>query len=114
MGQQKKWSQAADLLIDDDGGLVTHPANATITPIITVVSVSASAKLSALLTLNAATKRITLRPHATGIYMDNGTASAASDPLGTNSIEMNGTPALLGELQFYAAAAIGMTVIEEG
>jgi len=86
----------------------------TMTPIITVVSIGADGALSAVVTLNAATKRITLRPHAIGIYMDEGAASAASDPLGTNTIEMMGSPGFLGALRFYAAVATNMTVIEEG
>ena len=86
----------------------------TMTPVITVISIEADAALSGKLTLNAATKRITLRPHATGIYMDDGTASANSDPLGLNTVEMMGPSALLGALRFYAAVATNMTVIEEG
>ena len=88
-----------------------------IKPTIQVVSVSTSKTLATLVTasaLNGSTKRVTLRPHAAGIYMDDGTATASSDPLGTSAIEIAGGPKELAELQFFAAVATNMTVIQEG
>lgn len=88
-----------------------------IQPQINVVSVtSTSATFATLLgaALNTSTKRVTVRPHAGGIFLDDGTASASSDPLGTSAVEMDGGPSELGSLQFYAAGATNMTVIQEG
>jgi len=56
---------------------------------------------------------VTLRPHAAGIYMDDGAATAASDPLGVAPVEIQGGLSELAELQFFAASATGMTVIQE-
>ena len=85
-------------------------------PQIDVVSVAATAPLAALLgaALNVGTRTVTLRPHAIGIYMDDGVATAADDPLGLNPIIIRGGPAELATLQFYAAVATPMTVIQEG
>jgi len=88
-----------------------------IKPTIEVVSVSTSATLATLITastLNSSTKRVTLRPHAAGIFMDDGTATASSDPLGTSVVEISGGPDELAALEFFAAAATNMTVIQEG
>ena len=88
----------------------------TIQPKIDIVSVtSTSATLATLLgaAIRDSTKKITLRPHATGIYMDDGTASASSDPLGLSAIEMQGGLSL-SALQFFHATSAGMTVIQEG
>ena len=87
-----------------------------IQPQIDVVSVSATATLAALLgaALNGSCKRVTLIPAAAGIYMDDGAATASSAPLGSASIEMAGGPNELGALQFFAASATNMTVIQEG
>lgn len=88
-----------------------------IKPLIEVVSVSATATLATLIAgsaLRASTKKVTLRPHAAGIYMDDGTATASSDPLGMSAIEIAGGPDELVSLQFFAASATNMTVIQEG
>ncbi len=87
-----------------------------IEPQIDVVSVSATKTLATLLgaALNTSTKKVTLRPHAVGIYMDNGTATAADDPLGSQAITFDADASALGTLQFFAAAATNMTVIQEG
>ncbi len=88
-----------------------------IKPTIEVVSVSTSKTLATLISgtaLEDATEKVTLRPHAAGIYMDDGTATASSDPLGTSAIEIAGGPKELGALQFFAAVATNMTVIQEG
>ena len=88
-----------------------------IKPTIEIVSVSATATLATLIAgtaLNSSTKRVTLRPHAAGLFMDDGAATASSDPLGTSAIEIAGGPDELGALQFFAAAATNMTVIQEG
>jgi hypothetical protein len=88
-----------------------------IKPKIDVVTVGSTSKtLAALLTeaLRASTKQVTLRPHATGIYQDDGTASANSDPLGTSPVLWNGGPEELAALEFYAAADTKMSVIQEG
>jgi len=84
-------------------------------PQIDIVSVGATATLATLLgaPLNVGTHTVTLRPHAIGIFMDDGAATAADDPLGLNPIKMNGGPAELAALQFYAAVATNMTVIQE-
>lgn len=86
-----------------------------IKPQIDVVSVSATATLATLIgsAIRSSTKKITLVPAANGIYMDDGTASASSHPMGTSSYEIQGGPEL-AELQFYAAVATNMTVIQEG
>ncbi len=88
-----------------------------IKPTIEIVSVSTSATFATLISasaLNDSTKSVTVRPHAAGIYMDDGTATASSDPLGTAAIEMAGGPKELGAIQFFAAVATNMTVIQEG
>lgn len=91
---------------------------AGVKPKIEIVSVNSTSQTLASLVAGAdledSTWTVTLRPNASGIFMDNGTASAASDPLGTNAIEMNGTASDLSELQFFASIATNMTVIQEG
>ncbi len=88
-----------------------------IKPTIEIVAVSTSATLKTMVTaadLAGSTKRVTLRPHAAGIYMDDGTATASSDPLGTAAVEIAGGPKELADLEFFAAVATNMTVIQEG
>ena len=88
-----------------------------IKPKIEVVSVTTSKTLATLISesaLRTSTKRVTLRPHAAGIFMNDDTATASSDPLGMSAIEMAGGPDELADLQFFAAVATNMTVIQEG
>jgi hypothetical protein len=83
-----------------------------------VVSVSTSAKLSALISGNALQKetvRITVQGHAAGIYMNDGTASAASVPLGTYAWTfMRDKNDEILDVEFYAAEATDMSVIQSG
>ncbi len=88
-----------------------------IKPKIEVVSVSTSKTFATLIAgsaLEGSTKLVTIRPHAAGIYMDDQTATAASDPLGTSAVQMAGGAKELGDIQFFAAVATNMTVIQEG
>ncbi len=100
-----------------------HPRNAShggipgIKPTITRVQVGSTSKsLETLLgtALLATTGKVTLRPHANGIFMNSGTATNAHDPLGSLALEFIGGHDELDELQFYAAANTYMTVIQEG
>jgi len=59
-------------------------------------------------------RRVTLKPGADGIFMDDGEATANSYPLGLDTIEISGTPAALGQLQFYAAVPTWLFVVQEG
>ena len=81
---------------------------------IDVVAVSTSATLAALIgsALRAGNK-VTLVPHATGIYMNDATADANAHPMLTSSYMFRGGPAAYGALQFYAAGATNMTVFQE-
>ena len=100
-----------------DPASASHRGIPGIKPTITRVQVGATSKsLETLLgeALLETTGVVTLRPHANGIFMDDGTASAASDPLGTSSIEFKGGHDELDELEFYAASNTYMTVIQEG
>ena len=88
-----------------------------IKPLIDVVSVEATATLSALLVAagsawRAAPKLTILVPHAAGIYVDDGVATAADHPMGLDIMELTGGEAENGELQFFAALATSMTVIQ--
>ena len=88
-----------------------------IKPIIEIGSVSTSATLASMISasaLDSATVRVTLRPHTSGIFMDDGTATSSSDPLGTSAIEIIGGPDELADLQFFASSGTNMTVIQEG
>lgn len=91
---------------------------AGVKPVMEIVSVNSTSQTLASLVSGSdlldSTFTVTLRPHAAGIFMNNGTASAASDPLGTTSIEIQGTALDLSELEFFAAVATKMTVIQEG
>ena len=92
---------------------------ATTKPRITVVSVGASKTLAELLTAAGVTGGLLpgcqtlLVPAATGIYMDDGTASALSHPMGLSIHELDGSSEMYDELEFFAAAATNMSVIEE-
>jgi hypothetical protein len=57
--------------------------------------------------------RTTLKAHAVGIYMDDGTASSSSHPMNTDVHEIDGDQYNLDELEFYAASDTKMTVIQE-
>lgn len=89
----------------------------SIKPQIDVVSVTNTSKTLATLlgaALNSSTKKVTLVPVATGIYMDDGTASTSSHPMGTSSYQIDGGLAELSALEFYSASSTSMTVIQEG
>lgn len=88
------------------------------TPKIDIVTVtSTSTTLAALLTAASSAlregMRVTIVPHASGIYMDDGTASASSHPMGLSSHEVEGDVDTLATMQFYAASNTTMTVIQE-
>ena len=88
-----------------------------IKPLIDVVSVAATATLATLLAAAGSAWRTAphltvLIPHAVGIYVDDGVASAADHPMGLDALELVGGEAENGELQFYAAGATSMTVIQ--
>ena len=81
---------------------------------IDIVAVSTSATLATMLgsPLRAGNK-ITLVPHATGIYMNDATATNSHHPMGTSSYLFKGGQDAYGALEFYAAGATNMTVIQE-
>jgi hypothetical protein len=64
-------------------------------------------------TVDSGLRVLNLQPTATGIFYANGTASAASAPLGSgiSGLECDGSVA--SDLQFYAATNIEMTVVQE-
>lgn len=87
----------------------------SIEPQIDVVTVTnPSATLATLLgaALNSSTRAIVLRPFSTGIFQDNGTASAASDPMPITV--WKGGPVNLSKLEFFAAAPTKMTIYQMG
>lgn len=87
-----------------------------IEPKIDVVTVGSTSKTLATLlgeALRESTTVVTLRPHGSGIYMDDGTADADSDPLGLSAVEFNAGKLELSKLEFYAAADIKMSIIQE-
>lgn len=57
--------------------------------------------------------KITLEPHAAGIYFNDTTADANSAPMGLNSKEIRGGIQAWQGLQFYAASDTKMTVVQE-
>ena len=63
----------------------------------------------------AATRRVTLVPHASGVHVATGgePAGAESTPMGLRTWEIDGTAASLAGLSFYGEN-VAMTIIEEG
>lgn len=88
-----------------------------IVPLIDIVSVGATATLATLLAAagsawRANPNRVTLIPHAVGIFVDDGVATAADHPMGVDIMVLEGGAAENGVLQFFAAGATNMTVIQ--
>ena len=63
----------------------------------------------------ATTRKVTLMPHATGVYVSTGgeAVSANSTPVPQPGICIDGTAASLAGLKFYAAN-VKMSIVEEG
>ena len=96
----------------------------TMAPRATVVTVTTGQlTLNALITaargagnaVLATTRKVTLLPHAAGIYFSTSgeAASAASTPMEKRSFEIDGTQVSLAGMKFYAAD-VAMSIIEEG
>ena len=100
------------------------PAAPTVEPRTTVVTVTTgqltldqliAAKRGAGNAILAATRKVTLMPHATGVYFSTGgeAASASSTPVPQPGVSIDGTAASLAGLKFYAAN-VKMSIVEEG
>ena len=88
-------------------------------PQIDIVTVGSTSKTIATLLgaeINDWTKVITFMPITTGIFVNDGESTGASDsfPLLTNSLEMIGGRDILDALQFYAATNLTMAIMQEG
>ena len=88
-----------------------------IQPLIDIVAVGATATLATLLAAagsawRADPRRTTVIPHAVGIYLDDGVATAADHPMGIDVMVLEGGESENGALQFFAAIATNMTVIQ--
>ncbi len=100
------------------------PAAPTIEPRATVVTVTTgqltldqliAATRGAGNAILATTRKVTLMPHASGVYFSTGgeAASAGSTPVPSPGASIDGTAASLAGLRFYAAS-VKMSIVEEG
>ena len=90
-----------------------------VAPIVTKVTVGIASQTLAELKggalLAATTKRIILRPSATGIFVNDSDPAAVTDcPLGEDDWEEDGDATSLANLEFVAAAPITAWLIENG
>ena len=123
--QQRQTTQRVDLGGDALEALqALAPTAPTVEPRTTVVTVTTgqltldqliAAKRGAGNTILATTRKVTLMPHATGIYFSTGgeTVNATSTPAPQPGVCIDGTAASLAGMKFYAAN-VKMSIVEEG
>lgn len=123
--QQRQTTARVDLGGDAlEALLALAPAVPTVEPRTTVVTVTTgqltlnqliSAKRGAGNAILATTRKVTLMPHASGVYFSTGgeAVSANSTPVPQPGVCIDGTPTSLAGLKFYAAN-VKMSIVEEG